>query len=253
MVYYHAYAPSTKPLTDLVRIAGSRWPIEVGFEQAIGEVGLDQYQVRQRTAWYRHITLALLAHAFLAILQASAPPPPLKQIPLSRPRAAKRPARAIHWQKTHTDKNRVSVNTHSHKVVYVSETQPGQKHDKKQADAAQLVYPAQATLGNDIGFQGYEPANVITWQPKQKPKGHDLTAADVYLKAVLSSARIVVEHTLSAVKRCHIVKDIFRNTKAAFSDVAMELACALPNLRVQFRHLLPACNLFDLAFYPYSE
>src|SRR5258708_37037522 len=85
VVYYHAYAPSTKPLTDLVRIAGSRWPIEVGFEQAIGEVGLDQYQVRRWTAWYRHITLALVAHAFLAILQASAPPPPLNQIPLTLP------------------------------------------------------------------------------------------------------------------------------------------------------------------------
>src|SRR5258708_5392858 len=49
-------------------------------------------------------------------------------------------------KKTHTDKNGVSVNPHSHKVVYVSETQPGKKHDKKQADAAQLVYPA---LGDD--------------------------------------------------------------------------------------------------------
>jgi SRSO17 transposase len=85
MAYYHTYAPSTNSLTDLVRIAGRRWPIEVGFEQAKGEVGLDQYQVRHWTAWYRHITLALLAHAFLAVLQASAPPPPLNQIPLTLP------------------------------------------------------------------------------------------------------------------------------------------------------------------------
>jgi len=85
VAYYHAYAPSTRPLNDLVRIAGSRWPIEVGFEQAKGEVGLDQYQVRRWTAWYRHITLALVAHAFLAILQASAPPPPLNQSPLTLP------------------------------------------------------------------------------------------------------------------------------------------------------------------------
>lgn len=85
VAYYHAYAPSTTPLNDLVCIAGSRWPIEVGFEQAKGEVGLDQYQVRQWTAWYRHITLALLAHAFLAVLRAAAPPPPLNQIPLTLP------------------------------------------------------------------------------------------------------------------------------------------------------------------------
>ena len=85
VAYYHACAASTTPLSELVRIAGSRWPIEVGFEQAKGEVGLDQYQVRQWTAWYRHMTLALLAHAFLAILQASAPPPPPNQIPLTLP------------------------------------------------------------------------------------------------------------------------------------------------------------------------
>jgi SRSO17 transposase len=85
MAYYHACAASTSRLTELVRIAGSRWPIEVGFEQAKGEVGLDQYQVRRWTAWYRHITLALLAHAFLAVLQADAPPPPMNQIPLTIP------------------------------------------------------------------------------------------------------------------------------------------------------------------------
>lgn len=85
MAYYHAYAASSSSLTDLVGIAGSRWPIEVGFEQAKGEVGLDQYQVRHWTAWYRHITLALLAHAFLAVLQAVAPPPPVNQIPLTIP------------------------------------------------------------------------------------------------------------------------------------------------------------------------
>jgi hypothetical protein len=85
VAYYHTCAPNTSSLTDLVRIAGSRWPIEVGFEQAKSAVGLDQYQVRQWTAWYRHVTLAWLAYAFLAVLQAMAPPPPLKQISLTIP------------------------------------------------------------------------------------------------------------------------------------------------------------------------
>ena len=44
-----------------------RWTIEEGFEDAKGSVGLDQYEVRTWTAWYRHITLALLAHAYLAV------------------------------------------------------------------------------------------------------------------------------------------------------------------------------------------
>lgn len=67
--YYRAWGPATTPLTTLVQAAGSRWKIEEGYEQAKGEVGLDQYEVRQWRAWYRFITLALLAHAFLAVLR----------------------------------------------------------------------------------------------------------------------------------------------------------------------------------------
>src|SRR4030081_549110 len=100
-------------------------------------------------------------------------------------------------KKTHTDKNLVLVNIHSQKEVYLSPTQPGKKHDKKQADEAGIVYTLNATLGKDSGFQGYEPPHVITWQPKKKPKGQQLSVADKHWNALLSAARIVVEHTLS--------------------------------------------------------
>ena len=55
----------------MVEVAGRRWAVEIGFEQAKGEVGLDQYEVRTWTAWYRHITLALLAHAYLEVTRAT--------------------------------------------------------------------------------------------------------------------------------------------------------------------------------------
>lgn len=127
----------------------------------------------------------------------------------------------------------------------MSATVPGKNHDKKQADEAAIIYPPQATLGKDTGFQGYEPPNVLTWQPKKKPRGHELSVADKQLNRMLSSARIVVEHTLAGVKRCHIVKDVFRNTKSGFTDLVMEIACALHNLRVHFRHPVPTLNIFD--------
>lgn len=68
--YYRAWGPAMTPLTTLVQAAGSRWKIEEGYEQAKGEVGLDQYEVRRWRAWYRFMTLALLAHAFLVVLRA---------------------------------------------------------------------------------------------------------------------------------------------------------------------------------------
>jgi len=73
-------------------------------------------------------------------------------------------------KKTHTDKNLVLVNAHTNKVVYLGPTVAGKMHDKKAADAAQMCYPPNATLGKDTGFQGYEPAGVLTRQPKKNPK-----------------------------------------------------------------------------------
>jgi SRSO17 transposase len=72
LAFYACYAPAGTPLIGLVRVAGTRWAVEEGFEQAKGEVGLDHYEVRRWPGWYRHITLALLAHAFLVVTRAQA-------------------------------------------------------------------------------------------------------------------------------------------------------------------------------------
>jgi SRSO17 transposase len=70
IAYYLAYAPNGTGVTDLVRVAGSRWAIEEAFQAAKNECGLGQYEVRRYPGWYRHITLAMLAHAFLAAVAA---------------------------------------------------------------------------------------------------------------------------------------------------------------------------------------
>jgi len=67
VAYYRAFGPAATPVAELVRVAGMRWAIEASFEDAKGTVGLDHYEVRKWTAWYRHITLALLAHAYLEV------------------------------------------------------------------------------------------------------------------------------------------------------------------------------------------
>jgi SRSO17 transposase len=72
LAYYVFYAPRGTPLETLVRVAGMRWTVEECFEAAKGEVGLDQYEVRSWHGWYRHITLAMAALAYLATLGAHA-------------------------------------------------------------------------------------------------------------------------------------------------------------------------------------
>jgi SRSO17 transposase len=70
--YYRAFGPATTAIAELVRVAGMRWGIEVCFEDAKEVVGLDQYEVRKWTPWYRHITLAMMAHAYLEITRHTA-------------------------------------------------------------------------------------------------------------------------------------------------------------------------------------
>jgi SRSO17 transposase len=72
LAFYRVFAPADTPLAEMARVAGTRWSIEGGFERAKGEVGLDQYEVRRYDAWYRQITLCLLAHAFLEVTRAAA-------------------------------------------------------------------------------------------------------------------------------------------------------------------------------------
>lgn len=72
LAYYVGFGPAETPLAELVRVAGTRWAIEACLEEAKGEVGLDEYEVRRWDGWHRHVTLCLLAHAVLAVARATA-------------------------------------------------------------------------------------------------------------------------------------------------------------------------------------
>jgi SRSO17 transposase len=70
MTAYVAFAPAHTTPADLVRVAGMRWTVEESIQTAKGEVGLDHYEVRSWSGWYRHMTLAMWAQAFLTVLRA---------------------------------------------------------------------------------------------------------------------------------------------------------------------------------------
>lgn len=72
LAFYHCYNPRHEGFGELVRAAGSRWPVEECFGAGKNEAGLDNYQVRLYHAWYRHITMSMLALAFLAVIRGNA-------------------------------------------------------------------------------------------------------------------------------------------------------------------------------------
>ena len=69
IAYYFVFAPESVSLEQVVRTAGSRWQVEEAIELAKGQVGLDEYEVRHWKGWYRHITLAMFALAFLTVVK----------------------------------------------------------------------------------------------------------------------------------------------------------------------------------------
>jgi SRSO17 transposase len=72
LAFYRCYTPTPVPLSTLVAVAGRRWTIEESFQAGKGLTGLDEHQVRRWTSWHRWTVLAMLAHAFLAVMTATA-------------------------------------------------------------------------------------------------------------------------------------------------------------------------------------
>lgn len=137
-------------------------------------------------------------------------------------------------KKTHTVKNNI-ITHRGGKVMYVSDTYEGKKHDKRIADEEDYHFPPGSKVLKDTGFQGFEPKGAVGIQPKKKPRNGELTPNEKVVNRAISRLRVEVEHQIGGIKRCEIVVQKFRNRKAHFVDDVMETACGLHNFRLSYR------------------
>ena len=137
-------------------------------------------------------------------------------------------------KRRHSLKNNVLSNL-SCKILFLSETVEGKKHDKKLADETSYTLPAGAKLAQDTGFQGFKLDQVAILQPKKKPKGQSLSDLDKAVNQWHASLRVRIEHAIGGVKRYRIVKDKIRNWKPGFKDAVLATCCGLHNFRLNFR------------------
>jgi SRSO17 transposase len=72
LAYVVVFGPTDVTLAQFVLVERTRWQVEQAFELAKGEVGLDEYEARTWTGWYRHVTLAMFALAYLAVARQRA-------------------------------------------------------------------------------------------------------------------------------------------------------------------------------------
>jgi hypothetical protein len=124
-------------------------------------------------------------------------------------------------KKTHTDKNLLLANENTKKIIYLSRTVEGKKHDKKLAEESRP-------------------------QTQKKVRGKQLTKVDKFFNRLISGVRIIIENVICGVKRCRIVKDTLRLTKENIADLVMEIACGLHNLRVTFRQPMKTIDITNL-------
>jgi len=111
--------------------------------------------------------------AISPLMQEGAPAGALDGTERRRQRPTEASKQTAHYsgkKKAHTDQNLLLINEYTSKVVYLSPTVAGKTHDKKAVDEAPLTYPVNSTLDKDTGFQGYEPAGILTQQPKKSPE-----------------------------------------------------------------------------------
>jgi len=156
-----------------------------------------------------------------------------------RPKYSKEQAKYYSGKKkTHTIKNLI-ISNENLRVNYLGKTVEGKRHDydicKEQLNPSTV--PKNVIFWTDKGFLGmvddYPNATVI--MPFKKPKGKELTAAQIEINRMISGIRMYSEHALAGVKRLRIVSDTFRNKSMAFADQAMYLACGLWNYQSSFR------------------
>lgn len=143
-------------------------------------------------------------------------------------------------KKQHSIKNILLIDA-SCKVIFLSNTCEGKKHDKKAADEAKYndKFPEESKLLQDTGFQGFEAGNAVIIQPKKKPRNEELTEEEKESNRQISKVRVRVEHAIGGVKRYRLVKDKIRNWKKGFRDMVMETCCGLHNFRLNFRPWVP--------------
>jgi DDE superfamily endonuclease/Helix-turn-helix of DDE superfamily endonuclease len=137
-------------------------------------------------------------------------------------------------KKAHTVKNNV-ISARGGKVLFLSDTYEGKKHDKKIADEEGYVFPMGSVLWQDTGFQGFAPDGVRIKQPTKKPRNAELSDAQKEENRQISKIRVEVEHQIGGVKRCQIVVQKFRNWVDHYIDDVMETACGLHNFRLTHR------------------
>ena len=137
-------------------------------------------------------------------------------------------------KKRHMKKSIIAVNEKK-RILVVTVTKSGRRHDKRLADKDCLFehIPKEVSVWVDTGFQGILKQHANTLIPKKATRGKLLTCAEKEENRVISSFRVIVENAIAGIKRFKAYADIWRNKIAGLDDQVMRISCGLWNLHIE--------------------
>lgn len=157
---------------------------------------------------------------------------------VQRPKNKKQQTKTYSGKKKATTRKNVIMTDDRKRVLFLSPTKSGRRHDKRLVDKISLIEHIPDTVGiwADSGFQGIQHIHPNVSIPKRGSKKKPLTIKEKEDNHIISSVRVLVEHAIGGIKRFRSVTDVFRNRRGILDDLFMELASGLWNYHLSYRY-----------------
>jgi hypothetical protein len=151
-----------------------------------------------------------------------------------KPRNLKRRNKLYSGKKRSTTRKNIILNDEKRRIIFMSKTKSGRRHDKKAADKSEVVkyIPPDVTIWTDTGFQGIKKLHPNSVLPNKSTKKHPLAEAQKENNRVISSIRVVSEHTISGYKRFKAASDVYRNRLPNMDDLMNGICAGLWNFHL---------------------
>lgn len=121
------------------------------------------------------------------------------------------------------------------RVVFLSRSYEGSKHDKTIVDEEGWLFPAGIMLHQYLGFKAHTPKGVKVQMPERKPRTRELSEEQKKQNKQKASLRVKVEQAIGKVKIYRVLKDRIRMYKQNIKDLVIELACGLNNFKLKYK------------------
>lgn len=155
---------------------------------------------------------------------------------MQRPKKAKRNKRQYSGKKKSHSRKNIIVADENKRILIVSPTKPGRRHDKNVADRIMLTdnVPNAVGIWGDSGFQGLQDKHPNVLVAKRPQKNRPLTTAEKRENHLISSLRIVVEHAIGGMKRYRVTTDTLRNKLGTFDDRVAVVTAGIWNFHLRY-------------------